>query len=763
MRILLATPLYPPEIGGPATHAQFVAAELSKRAHVIDLLPFARVRKYPKVVRHIAYFFLLLWRGWRCDVVYALDPVSVGVPASAAAFLLRKRFVLRVAGDYAWEQGVGRFGVTDDLEAFLGGVAGAAPITSASRARRAYPLSVRFFQWVQCVVASRAERVVVPSQYFKTVIVRWGIAPKKISVIYSTLDPVEYLTKEAARTKLGVGSSPLLVSAGRLVKWKGFLALLDAFALVVREYPEAQLRIIGSGPEQRAIEQKIAKLKLNSSVLLEGQLSQQDLHDRVAAADVFVLNTHYEGLSHQLIEVMQIGTPIVTTAVGGNGELIVDGVSGLLCAPDAVPVFAASIVRVVRDAKFATRLRRGARQALAPFDPQQSLTALDTLFLTPPPKRRQIHQRAGDVVVGRQQTGDAASATGLRVLMLSGDAHALSQGSGVYKRLLLQAQEVGWLEVYVRGASRQLPLGSHGIVRGFAGSKPVVAWRMYRQGARLRPEVVTAQDPFLLGLIGWCIAKKVHAALQLQIHTNLFVPEYQAQHHLNVRLARRLLPKAQGVRVVTEQIATAMRTQVPGIAVSILPVCIDAVAVAAAPESKLFAAYKKIKTRILIAARLEEEKRVNELLRNLVPLLRAYPKAGVFIAGDGSQKVALQALAASLGITDRVVFLGFRHDVYSLYKSADLVLAATAAYEGYGASTVEALLAGAPVLSLDVGIARAAGATIYTPETFVAQATAILEQGARGSLAMPLVSPESWALHWSEGIAACAARASTRH
>ena len=50
--------------------------------------------------------------------MYALDPVSVGLPASLAALVLGKKFILRVAGDYAWEQGRQRFGVTDELDEF---------------------------------------------------------------------------------------------------------------------------------------------------------------------------------------------------------------------------------------------------------------------------------------------------------------------------------------------------------------------------------------------------------------------------------------------------------------------------------------------------------------------------------------------------------------------------------------------------------------------------------------------------------------------
>src|SRR3989338_3118004 len=112
MRVLIATGLYPPDIGGPATYTRFLERHLPKHGIGLDVAAFTVVRKYPKVIRHIIYFFTLMRKGRHADIIYALDTISVGVPALVASYLLGKTLYLRVPGDYAWEQGQQRFGIT---------------------------------------------------------------------------------------------------------------------------------------------------------------------------------------------------------------------------------------------------------------------------------------------------------------------------------------------------------------------------------------------------------------------------------------------------------------------------------------------------------------------------------------------------------------------------------------------------------------------------------------------------------------------------
>src|SRR5690348_850641 len=115
MKVLIATGIYPPEIGGPATYAALLNTELPKRGIETDVLPFREVRQYPKLLRHIIYLLKILKRARSADLIFSQDPVSTGLPAVFAGKILGKKVVLRIAGDYTWEQSAQRFGVSDTI------------------------------------------------------------------------------------------------------------------------------------------------------------------------------------------------------------------------------------------------------------------------------------------------------------------------------------------------------------------------------------------------------------------------------------------------------------------------------------------------------------------------------------------------------------------------------------------------------------------------------------------------------------------------
>ncbi len=167
MRIVIATPLYPPEIGGPATYAKLLEEGLPGKDIEVELVKFSEVRHLPKLIRHIAYYHRVLRAARNADVVFALDPVSVGLPAMKAAQKAGKPFVVKIVGDYAWEQGQQRFGVTENLDEF---------VKSEQKS-----FFVRRLQKIQTYVAKNATRIIVPSEYLKGIVAAWGIPKEKIS------------------------------------------------------------------------------------------------------------------------------------------------------------------------------------------------------------------------------------------------------------------------------------------------------------------------------------------------------------------------------------------------------------------------------------------------------------------------------------------------------------------------------------------------------------------------------------------------------
>ncbi|MCX6819797.1 MAG: glycosyltransferase family 4 protein [Candidatus Adlerbacteria bacterium] len=367
--ICIATPLYAPQIGGPATHVALLEEGLSKSAFLLRVVKFSAVQQLPKIVRHSVYFFTVFKAAWGAEFVYALDPVSVGLPALCAAKLLGKKFVLRVGGDYAWEQGTQRFGVTETLDEFV--------------IKKQPSFSVRWLQRVQSFVARRAVVVIAPSKYLGGIIQTWGVLPQKIQVIYSQPDvSTAYISRSDARKKLGLKEDEeLVLSAGRLVPWKGYEGLVDAVARVQTQR-RVRLVIVGSGPHGEALQTHIEKTHAQSFATLRGQLSHADLYTWLVAADLFVLNTMYEGLSHVVLEAFAARTPVITTPVGGNTELVEDGKTGLLVLPNDVQALSAAIIHLLTDRAFAAKLAEAAHASRVRFNSDIALQSLHSLFET---------------------------------------------------------------------------------------------------------------------------------------------------------------------------------------------------------------------------------------------------------------------------------------------------------------------------------------------------------------------------------------------
>ena len=197
IRLLLATGIYPPDIGGPATYAKLLVDELPKREFLLMLFYGDKgvSRSIPKGIRHIV-FFLNAFKAIKSDVVLVQDTISAGLPALLASRLARRRFLIRVPGDYVWEQSVQRFGVKDSIDDFQ---------------NKKYGFKVEFLRSIQKFVVSNADVVITPSNYFKDLVKTWVKDKNKVITIYNGIDIATSDKRQATR------NSKTIVSVGRLV------------------------------------------------------------------------------------------------------------------------------------------------------------------------------------------------------------------------------------------------------------------------------------------------------------------------------------------------------------------------------------------------------------------------------------------------------------------------------------------------------------------------------------------------------------------
>jgi glycosyltransferase involved in cell wall biosynthesis len=331
-KILIATGIFYPDIGGPASYGNLLAGELVKagaEATVLTYstaiqdkgdnnLPFKVVRvwrKWPKFLRHLVYFFRVASAAKNADTVFALNAVSAGLPALTAAKLFKKKFFVKIVGDYAWETAVNKGKTIFLINDFQ---------------NMPHKGWIAVLHRLQSWVCKNSDQVIVPSEYLAGIVEGWGTPRAKIQVIYNGVDfkPAE-IGREEARRKVGVPGS-IILSIGRLVPWKGFRMLIKIMPQLLSINQFFRIVIIGSGPDKKILEAMVKNLGLERKVYLVGSKSKDEIAEYMAVADMFLLNTGYEGFSHQILETMSAGLPLITTAVGGNVEVVRQGENGFM-------------------------------------------------------------------------------------------------------------------------------------------------------------------------------------------------------------------------------------------------------------------------------------------------------------------------------------------------------------------------------------------------------------------------------------------------
>ncbi len=310
----------------------------------------------------------------------------------------------------------------------------------------------------------------------------------------------------------------------------------------------------------------------------------------------------------------------------------------------------------------------------------------------------------------------------MKVLFVSNDPAIFDATSAVRARMREYAAAIGELHI-ISPAAR----AARGEQDGNLFLYPVHAWKIFRIGAlaeRARQiisergiEVVSAQDPFEQGLAALRSVQGTGAKLHIQVHTDFLSPWFVRDgnwrspavrmpllNRYRRSIADRVLPTADGIRVVSERIKASLMARYGSTIPEpmVIPVVVDAVV----PPPVPLPAHPAFTFALITVGRLEPEKRIEDILMALKLVIRHYPMVGLFVVGDGRERRNLERMARSLGLADKVVFLrGWRPtaEARGLMASAHAFIQASA-YEGYGRTLIEAALAKVPIITTDVGI-----------------------------------------------------------
>jgi glycosyltransferase involved in cell wall biosynthesis len=348
MRVLLLPGIWPPDVGGPATHGPELARFLVARGHDVRVITMAdgepterpcpvetvsRGRPFP--IRYGGLALAGARAARRADVVYASATYAAAAAASAGA---RTPLVAKLVSDPAYER-ARRYGLfRGTLEDF-----------QSARAP-----GVRALKRLRTAALGGARRVVVPSAYLAGIAAGWGLDGERLEVLPNPAP--------AAELPDDVPVVPnRFVFAGRLTAQKSLETALEAVA----QLPDARLVLVGDGPERAALERRAKELGLNGRVEFTGARPRSEVLRALAGATAVVLPSAWENLPHAAVEALAVGTPVVATTVGGVPEVVRDGVNGLLVPPGDPERLAAALALVAASPDLRAELAAAARVSAA--------------------------------------------------------------------------------------------------------------------------------------------------------------------------------------------------------------------------------------------------------------------------------------------------------------------------------------------------------------------------------------------------------------
>ena len=358
---------------------------LVERGHTVEVVafcsdpapaghPFAvvSIARGPLPLRYAKAFFSVLRRARRCDVVFVQEHLAL--LHVLAARLAGAPVVIRMMVDGAWE--------IAHRKGWIGGDS-----IDTFQSRRDYGWKVSLTRALQRRWWSWCERIIAPSEYLRRIAVEtYGVAPEKVLRIHNAYNgpgPEDvHETPAQARAKLGLREGPrYLLTVCRLMVWKRVDGILRALAALPEGLGEVHLLVAGDGDMLAPWTRLAAELGLAERVHFLGNRPYQEISLLMRAADLFVLNSEYEGLSHTLLEACALGTPVVATGVCGNPEVIESGENGLLVPPGDDGALSAAMARVLAAPRLQERFRAEGRARLTAFERGSTFGEVEQVLL----------------------------------------------------------------------------------------------------------------------------------------------------------------------------------------------------------------------------------------------------------------------------------------------------------------------------------------------------------------------------------------------
>lgn len=285
MRIVVATGIYPPDIGGPSEYAKEVVLALRRIGHKVSICRFSAFLAFPAGLRHFLYFFFVFVRSLGADCIFIPDTFSAAVPAVAVGKLLRKKTIIRTGGDFLWEWYVERTGDLVLLRNFYN--TNYEQDTKVRTGIGKLNTKERFVFWLVGWALRNASAVVFSTAWQRDIFsAPYRLDLKKCFVVENCYNTPTPTVSSDVLENIRIKKKKVFVGGTRKLKWKNTERLRRAFAAAKARRPEIDLDV-----EVAPHKQFVEKIQQAYAVILVslGDISPNTILDALRAGTPFVL------------------------------------------------------------------------------------------------------------------------------------------------------------------------------------------------------------------------------------------------------------------------------------------------------------------------------------------------------------------------------------------------------------------------------------------------------------------------------------------
>lgn len=376
MKIVVATPMYPPEIAEPAPYVKETSRRLSVD-HEVTIVAYASTsektpganlitvdKRNPLPIRLLKYTYTLFCASRDAEIIYVQGGTAAGLPAVIVGRLRNIPVVLRFNEDEAWERATQQGLTTKSLEDFL--------------KKPEANFHIRIIMLLQKLALRMATIIVTTSHHQKDTLVRkYGIQNTEIETVYNPAPKPEIIPFPEEKI------SHQIAVAAKLTSWSGIDTTIRAILILLKKFPDVRLIIAGEGEEKETLKKLTDELSLGKHVDFLGHVSRAENWHIRKVSHVYIESTLKAGSLDKISWSFLAGVPVIASKVPVLNEGVLDGTSGILVEPGDEVALAEAVQKIFTNNDFTNALAQGRIKMLhEKFSWEAHLAGLNKIFST---------------------------------------------------------------------------------------------------------------------------------------------------------------------------------------------------------------------------------------------------------------------------------------------------------------------------------------------------------------------------------------------